>query len=608
MKTNRKTCKASIAAAVLLAVLTAFSMLPLTAVPAHAQDYNLWVGGEQVTSDHLSGEGWSYDGNGTLTLTNAVITESYEYTPAGFTASIYSWGLDLTIVVSGVNRLEGASVGIKTSSIQNPLTIRGGKGDSLTIAGDTSSNGLNGIDNSTGIKITGGCTVTVTSATHGIFSQSGPIEIVDSTVSATGTRGMGIVASSKTLSIKGDSTVTAQGNQRAIEAGSGIIPDEDRAVLEPKGGYYSGSSVRTVDGAFAKRARIAEGATIAADADPAKGGKVTGGGGYEFGDTVTVTATPNEHYLFVNWTENGEEVSKDGNYSFIAEKNRSLTANFEKETYTVTFKDEDGTVLQESSVPYDETPVYGKDEPTKPETDQYTYTFAGWTPEVVPVTREAEYTASYKETVREYPVTFLDEDGTQLQAGNVPYGETPEYSGETPVKKEDELYTYEFAGWTPEIAAVTGEASYKASYTAIHKTGSLTFDLGGGTLGGKTGSITIEANVGDEITIPDAPTRKGYTFKYWKGSNYAPGDRYKVEGDHSFTAVWEKEAPVTGTPTPAPTLTPTPAPTPTKKAPAGTNSAKTGDESHAALWIVLLGAAVLAGTPALLVSRRMKRN
>jgi len=74
------------------------------------------------------------------------------------------------------------------------------------------------------------------------------------------------------------------------------------------------------------------------------------------------------------------------------------------------------------------------------------------------------------------------------------------------------------------------------------KTGLLTFDLGGGTLDGQTGSITISANVGDVIEIPAAPTREGCTFKYWKGSQYNPGDKYTVEGDHTFTAVWE-EAP-----------------------------------------------------------------
>ena len=72
------------------------------------------------------------------------------------------------------------------------------------------------------------------------------------------------------------------------------------------------------------------------------------------------------------------------------------------------------------------------------------------------------------------------------------------------------------------------------------KSALLTFDLAGGTLDGKTGSITVSVNVGDEIKIPAAPTREGSAFKYWKGSEYQPGDKYTVEGDHTFTAVWEE--------------------------------------------------------------------
>ena len=81
------------------------------------------------------------------------------------------------------------------------------------------------------------------------------------------------------------------------------------------------------------------------------------------------------------------------------------------------------------------------------------------------------------------------------------------------------------------------------------KTGVLTFDLGGGTLDGQTGSITISANVGDVIEMPAAPTREGYTFKYWKGSQYNPGDKYTVDGDHAFTAGWEENSKGGGTDT-----------------------------------------------------------
>ena len=81
------------------------------------------------------------------------------------------------------------------------------------------------------------------------------------------------------------------------------------------------------------------------------------------------------------------------------------------------------------------------------------------------------------------------------------------------------------------------------SRTHVVNKATLTFDLAGGTLDGKTGAIAIEANVGDTVKLPGAPTREGYTFKCWKGSEYAAGAEYEVpEGGHEFTAEWEKDA------------------------------------------------------------------
>ena len=89
------------------------------------------------------------------------------------------------------------------------------------------------------------------------------------------------------------------------------------------------------------------------------------------------------------------------------------------------------------------------------------------------------------------------------------------------------------------LTATDLKAEFKKKEVAA-KTATLTFDLAGGTLNNRTGTYTITAKVGDTIKLPAAPQRTGYDFKCWKGSEYAAGADYKVEGDHAFTAEWDK--------------------------------------------------------------------
>ena len=68
--------------------------------------------------------------------------------------------------------------------------------------------------------------------------------------------------------------------------------------------------------------------SINVSASPVRGGSVGGGGEFLYGQTCTVTATPNDGYNFINWTENGTVVSVDLEYSFEVTNSRDLVANF----------------------------------------------------------------------------------------------------------------------------------------------------------------------------------------------------------------------------------------------------------------------------------------
>ncbi len=68
---------------------------------------------------------------------------------------------------------------------------------------------------------------------------------------------------------------------------------------------------------------------VTVSAAPVEGGAVSGSGSFDDASEVTVTATANGGYRFVNWTEGGVEVSTSANYLFTISSDHTLVANFE---------------------------------------------------------------------------------------------------------------------------------------------------------------------------------------------------------------------------------------------------------------------------------------
>ena len=180
-------------------------------------------------------------------------------------------------------------------------------------------------------------------------------------------------------------------------------------------------------------------------------------------DEPTKAATAQYTYTFAGWTPQVTQVTGAATYT------ATYTSTLRK--YTVTFLDEDGTILSSQQWNYGATPTC--DEPTKPATAQYTYTFAGWTPEVTKVTGNATYTATYTSVVNKYTITWKDEDGSTIDQTIVEYGQMPTHA--VPTKSATDEYTYTFAGWTPELVAVTGNATYTATYTSTVNKYTITF-------------------------------------------------------------------------------------------------------------------------------------
>ena len=100
---------------------------------------------------------------------------------------------------------------------------------------------------------------------------------------------------------------------------------------------FTAAKMRSLVAVFQEVVTVA----INASASPAGTGTVSGGGNIEQGTSCTLVAHANAGYQFKRWTENGTQVSTSVSYTFTANANRTLVAEFEEATgVTVTLTSE----------------------------------------------------------------------------------------------------------------------------------------------------------------------------------------------------------------------------------------------------------------------------
>ena len=256
-------------------------------------------------------------------------------------------------------------------------------------------------------------------------------------------------------------------------------------------------------------------------------------------------------YTFAGWfttLTDGEQVQDNATLT----ADLTLYAQWTANSYTVTFEANGGEgSMNQQTFTYDVAQALNQNTFTRTG-----YSFTGWNTqadgngstygdeaEILNLTAEAgaNITLYAQWTANTYIITFVDEDGiTILQSSEVKYGQTPEYNGETPTKESTAEFDYTFAGWTPQIANVTEEATYKATYTATKRSYTLTVALVKGCegMGEVSGSGSYE--YGTVVTLT-AIAHEGYKFMQWSDGDTNATRTIIVEGEVTLTATFEAE-------------------------------------------------------------------
>ena len=263
----------------------------------------------------------------------------------------------------------------------------------------------------------------------------------------------------------------------------------------------------------------------------------------DYGSAITAPAAPTrEGYTFTGWDKTIPATMPAGDMT--------ITVQWTVNQYTIIYDLDGGTAEGNPDTYTVETDAFTLKNPTRPG-----HTFTGWSGTgltgednltlTIPKgsTGNRSYTAHW--SLNTYSITYDLNGGTA--SGN-PTSYTVESA--TITLNQPTKTGYTFTGWsgtdltgednlTVTIpAGSTGDRSYTAHWSL--NTYSITYDLDGGTASGNPDFYTVESST---ITL-NPPTRTGYTFIGWSGTDLSGSDNLTVTiptgsiGNRSYTAHW----------------------------------------------------------------------
>ena len=134
----------------------------------------------------------------------------------------------------------------------------------------------------------------------------------------------------------------------------------------------------------------------------------------------------------------------------------------------------------------------------------------------------------------QYTITFDTDGGTDVASITQAYG-TPIIAPANPTKPG-----CTFTGWNPELPAAMPAENLTVTAQWSPDIYAITYNLDGGTASGNPDFYTVESST---ITL-NPPTRTGYTFIGWSGTDLSGSDNLTVTiptgsiGNRSYTAHW----------------------------------------------------------------------
>lgn len=139
----------------------------------------------------------------------------------------------------------------------------------------------------------------------------------------------------------------------------------------------------------------------------------------------------------------------------------------------------------------------------------------------------------------------------------------------------------------------------------------ITVDPNGGNWDGDAAIKTYKYKKNEIFRLNAAPEREGYTFLYWKGSEYQPGQEYTVTENHKFTAEWKKDEVKPDPQNPSDVKTPNPGTEGETKSPSNNSTAtnkapQTGDSSGMVMYAGL--AALMSMSVLLIIKKKRSYN